>query len=80
MYWLAKVAGCALLVWPACVSSIAQTGTPPIPPIQSVTPMGTVTQSPLIQGRDGTFSALLNGKSYWLFGDTTMTKDKCHRQ
>jgi hypothetical protein len=37
--------------------------------------MGTVTQSPLIQGRDGTFSALLNGRSYWLFDDTTMTKD-----
>ncbi len=34
----------------------------------------TVVQSPLIQGRDGTFSALLNGKSVWLFDDTSMTK------
>ena len=37
--------------------------------------MGTVVQSPLIQGRDGTFSALLNGKSVWLFDDTSMTKN-----
>jgi hypothetical protein len=60
----------------ACTISIssAQTGTPPIPVIQSVTPMGTVTQNPLIQGRDGTYSALLNGKSVWLFNDTAMTK------
>jgi hypothetical protein len=36
--------------------------------------MGTVTQNPLIQGRDGTYSALLNGKSVWLFNDTAMTK------
>lgn len=64
-----------MLVGSVSVSAIAQTGPPPIPPIQSVTPMGTVVQSPLIQGRDGTFSALLNGKSVWLFDDTTMTKD-----
>jgi len=36
--------------------------------------MGTVTQNPVIQGRDGTFSALINGKSVWVFGDTSMTK------
>ncbi len=36
--------------------------------------MGLVTQNPLIQGRDGTYSALLNGKSFWLFDDTAMTK------
>jgi hypothetical protein len=76
MCLLSKAVVCAALAgWPACTLSLAQTGPPPIPPIQSVTPMGTVTQSPLIQGRDGTFSALLNGRSYWLFDDTTMTKD-----
>src|ERR1700722_1332256 len=58
----------------ASVSLVAQTGPPPIPPIQSVTPMGTVTQMPLVQGRDGTFSALIGGKSVWLFDDTAMTK------
>jgi hypothetical protein len=74
MRLLSKTVGYVVLVLPACVSSIAQTGPPPIPPIQSVTPMGTVVQNPLIQGRDGTFSALLNGKSIWLFDDTAMTK------
>ena len=56
------------------ISSVAQTGAPPIPQVESVTPMGTVTQTPLVQGRDGTFSALINGRSYWLFDDTAMTK------
>ena len=56
------------------VSLVAQTGPPPIPAIQSVTPMGTVVQSPLIQGRDGTFSAEMDGKSIWMFDDTAMTK------
>ncbi len=54
---------------------LAQTGPPPIPAIQSVTPMGTVTQNPYIQGRDGTYSAPVNGKSIWLFDDTAMTKN-----
>jgi Domain of unknown function (DUF4185) len=57
-----------------CGSSPAQTGPPPIPPVQSVTAMGTVTQNPLIQARDGTASALLEGRSVWVFGDTAMTK------
>jgi len=63
-----------LLTWGTMLPVSAQTGPPPIPPIQSVTPMGTVLQNPVIQARDGTFSALLNGKSYWLFDDTAMTK------
>ncbi len=64
----------ACLAWTVCPSASAQTGVPPIPAIQSVTPMGAVTQNPLVQGRDGTYSALYNGKSYWLFDDTAMTK------
>lgn len=55
-------------------SLLAQTGPPSIPSVQSVTPMGLVTQNPLVQGRDGTYSALINGKSIWLFDDTSMTK------
>jgi hypothetical protein len=56
-------------------SLLAQTGPPPIPAIQSVTPMGIITQDPVVQGRDGTYSAEVNGISYWLFNDTTLTVD-----
>jgi len=46
---------------------------PPIPKVISVTPLGTVTQNSVIYGRDGTFSALVNGASVWTFGDTPMS-------
>jgi len=56
-------------------TAFGQSGPPPIPPVQSVKPMGIVTQDPLVQGRDNTFSAEINGISYWVFGDTTLTQD-----
>lgn len=59
----------------ACISSYAQVGPPPIPAVQSVTPLGIVTQDPLVQGRDGTYSALMGGKSIWLFNDTALTQN-----
>jgi hypothetical protein len=37
--------------------------------------MGTVTQDPVVQGRDGTYSAQLGSDSVWLFNDTTLTVD-----
>lgn len=46
---------------------------PPIPPVLSVTPLGTVTQNPVIYGRDGAISALVDGRSIWTFGDTPMS-------
>lgn len=51
----------------------AESGVPPIPQVLSVTPLGTVVQNPVIYGRDGTFSALINGQSVWTFGDTPMS-------
>lgn len=45
---------------------------PPVPKIEAIVPMGTVTQNPLIYGRDGTFSAVIGGRSYWAFNDTSM--------
>ena len=51
----------------------ANSGVPPIPQVLSVTPLGTVVQNPVIYGRDGTFSALINGQSVWTFGDTPMS-------
>ncbi len=65
----------ALVLALTCIAAYAQSGPPPIPPIQSVTPMGIVTQNPLVQGRDGTYSAEINGKSYWAFDDTTLTQN-----
>jgi hypothetical protein len=46
---------------------------PPIPPVVSITQLGTVTQNPVIYGRDGAISALIDGKSVWVFGDTPMS-------
>jgi Domain of unknown function (DUF4185) len=46
---------------------------PAIPSVVSVTPLGTVQQNKVIYGRDGTFSALVNGVSFWTFGDTPMS-------
>jgi len=51
----------------------AASGPPPVPPVLSVTDMGTVVQNPVIYARDGTFSALVNGNSVWTFGDTPMS-------
>ena len=46
---------------------------PAIPRVVSVTQLGTVQQNQVIYGRDGTFSALVDGKSVWTFGDTPMS-------
>lgn len=62
----------AVLVFGSRSPADAQT-VPPIPSVLSVTPLGTVTQNSVIYGRDGTFSALINGKSVWTFGDTPMS-------
>jgi len=48
-------------------------GVPPVPKVISVTSLGTVQQNPVIYGRDGTFSALIEGRSVWTFGDTPMS-------
>jgi len=60
------------VLWGA-VGLSAQTA-PPIPPVQSVTSLGIINQNPLIVGRDGTYSALIGGKSVWAFDDTAMSK------
>jgi len=48
-------------------------GPPAMPKVVSVTELGTVKQNKVIYGRDGTFSALIDGKSVWTFGDTPMS-------
>ncbi|MGD0361823.1 MAG: DUF4185 domain-containing protein [Bryobacteraceae bacterium] len=64
------VAVLTLLAISRCVQ--AQTGPPPIPAIESVTPMGLVTQDSVVQGRDGTYSAQMGKNSFWLFNDTAL--------
>ncbi len=51
----------------------ASSRVPPIPPVLSITHMGTVKQNPVVTGRDGTFSTLVDGRSVWTFGDTSMS-------
>lgn len=46
---------------------------PSVPHVVAVTQLGTVQQNKVIYGRDGTFSALVNGASVWTFGDTPMS-------
>ena len=70
-----KIAFVAGLLGFVCMNAHPQSGPPPIPPVQSVTPLGVVVQDPLVQGRDGTWSAKINGISYWIFNDTALTQD-----
>ena len=51
---------------------------PPLPLVQSVTPLGTVRQNPVINARDNAESALFKGKSVWTFGDTSMSVPGAH--
>ena len=51
---------------------------PALPPVQYVQRMGTVQQNPVINARDGTQSALFEGRSVWTFGDTDMSVPGVH--
>lgn len=58
---------------PAAAASPAPPGgPPPIPPVLSATDLGAIVQNAVINGRDGTFSALIKGRSVWNFGDTAL--------
>src|SRR2546422_11662439 len=50
-----------------------RTQVPPIPPVLSTTELGPVRQNAVIKGRDGAQSALFQGTSIWMFGDTILT-------
>lgn len=56
-----------------CLGALACGGTPPAARVLSSSETGTVSQPPLIIGRDGGGSALLWGLSVWAFGDTVST-------
>ncbi len=58
---------------PALAPGEQAASVPPLPVVQSIVPLGTVQQNPVINARDGTQSALFMGKSIWTFGDTDMS-------
>jgi len=51
----------------------AAAAAPPLPPVLQLNSLGVVAQNPVIDMRDGTQSALFNGRSIWTFGDTAMS-------
>ena len=60
----------SLLAWAGCGSSQSNSGSPPAVKIVHATDMGTIATNPDILGRDGAYSALFQGYSVWLYGDT----------
>jgi hypothetical protein len=59
----------AAVMWAG--GAAAQTA-PALPPVLSVTMMPDVEQDPVVLERDGNYSALINGISYWAFDDTAL--------
>jgi hypothetical protein len=55
------------LVMTGCVSN---PGPPPAATVANTTDLGTIPTNPDILGRDGAYSALFQGYSVWLYGDT----------
>jgi hypothetical protein len=63
----------ALAPAPAFAADYTTDAPPPLPRVQSVTPLGLVLQNPVVNARDNAQSALFRGKSIWTFGDTSMS-------
>ncbi len=49
-------------------------GTPPVVTVETAQDLGTIPTNPDILGRDGGYSALFQGKSVWVYGDTFLAK------
>jgi hypothetical protein len=67
---LSAAAALALALAPALAAEPA----PPVPPLATVAEIGTVGQNRYVTCRDATYSALINGRSVWTFGDTCLRK------
>ena len=66
-----KICGIELL--PGLDAAPRQGSSPaPIPTVYSAEALGTVVQNSHVIGRDGTWTALIDGKSYWSFNDTSL--------
>jgi len=64
----------SLLVGAGCGSSQSNSGSPAALKIVNATDMGAISTNPDILGRDGAYSALFQGFSVWLYGDTFLAK------
>jgi len=74
MLWI-RCSALSLVLFSVCFATAADKpqAPPPVPTVISVTDLGVVQQNPVIYGRDGAISALIDGKSVWTFGDTPMS-------
>ena len=74
---------CAGLLLVICGSGkptcLAQTAAP-IPAVVATNALGLVQQNSHITARDGTWTALINGSSYWSFNDTALTEANAEGQ
>jgi RNA polymerase sigma factor (sigma-70 family) len=62
----------ATAVAPSATGPVFSATVPPVPVVASVTSLGAVTQNARVAGRDNGQSADYNGKSVWIFDDTTL--------
>src|SRR6201998_2036752 len=67
----APLASFLLLAVSGC--SLGSSGPPLAATVTKVTDLGTITTNPRILGRDGGYSALFQGYSVWLYGDTFLS-------
>lgn len=68
------LAGLGLMCQVFTAPAGAQELPPPIPPVVAVKPLGLVKQNKYVNCRDGTYSALIQGKPLWTFNDTCLSK------
>ena len=64
--------------WAVVLSALTLARCSPSPPFEivSVTELGAIEFDELVRGRDGGYSALWNGHSVWVFGDTILSPAK----
>jgi len=72
-----KIAPIAMMAAAAAITTANMAHAQSAPPIPTatVTSMPLVQQNPAVLERDGTYSAEINGYSYWAFNDTALTAD-----
>ncbi|MGA7754689.1 MAG: DUF4185 domain-containing protein [Candidatus Sulfotelmatobacter sp.] len=65
--------GLALVLVIVLCGCNSNAGPPPALVVTNVTDLGTIPTNPAILGRDGAYSALFQGYSVWLYGDTFLS-------
>jgi hypothetical protein len=82
-FWTVRISAGSVRVWACALLLTAAVGisgcarvsvVAPGPTVVSATDLGTIPANPDILGRDGGYSALFQGYSVWLYGDTFLAK------